>query len=124
MIHIQFLVSEGDPVRVTSVEVAGFPPGLTQDSLEVIHRLNTVVNGLLVARGGIDLDQVALTAHLQNNGFAFCEVSAKVTVKMDALQSKVVFQVRPGPLCVFGEVRSKDNMKVADDVILRGLTYF
>ncbi len=98
MTHIQFLVSEGDPVRVTSVEVAGFPPGFTQDSLEVIHRLNTVVNGPLVARGGIDLDQVALTFHLQNNGFAFCEVSAKVTVKMDALQAKVVFQVRPGPL--------------------------
>jgi outer membrane protein insertion porin family len=123
VVHIQLLVTEGDPVRVSSVDIVGLPSGLAEDSLVVRKRLRTMLDGPLVTRGGLDLDQVMLMSMLQNNGYAFGEVSAKVEVKLDAKESRVAFLVRPGPLCVFGEIITEGNRKVAEGVIRRGLTF-
>jgi outer membrane protein insertion porin family len=123
VIHIELLISEGEPVRVADVDVVGLPVELGRDSLAAIENLKTVVGLPLVRRGGVEQDQRMLTSLLQNNGFPFGEVSVKVEVKLDVLEARVFFSARPGPLCVIGKVRTEGNNKVAAGVIRRGLTF-
>jgi outer membrane protein insertion porin family len=120
-VSITVNISEGEPIRVAAVELAGFevlPEDDRQSLQESIGlRVGTPFDRLL-ARAARER---ALN-ELRNHGYPH----ADVTVSEDEVgprERRVVFQATPGTLARFGATEIDGYMTVSENVIRRQLTF-
>jgi outer membrane protein assembly factor BamA len=116
-VRVVFRVDEGQPIRVTGVEVAGAPAALGDRPLPL--------------RVGAPFDVVAyeasrdtLLSRLRNRGYARAQVLVGYQISSDdPLAVRVRYDVLPGNAARFGAVRVTGNREVTPEVVRRMLTF-
>lgn len=124
-LDIRFTITEGTPVRVSSVELSGTEE-LTADP--AVRRALRRTLPLAVGRPFSVIDYEAardtLTARLANIGFARADVLANYTIPRDSqYTAHVQFEIFPGDRLRFGQISIEGNNSVAPKVIQRQLTF-
>jgi translocation and assembly module TamA len=100
-VDVVFVVDEGEPVRVTGIEIAGMEEApeasasLRKPALRV-GRVFTVAD--------YDAYRDQLTAALQNNGWATAEVTQEAQVLPEEHGARVRYTVKAGPRFRFGAI--------------------
>ena len=119
-VRVRIRFEEGEPVLVSGVGLEGLPADAEQDSAQIMAALNTRQDRPFT-RVGREADLKRISDRMQNNGYAFAEVAAEVSIQ--GKRANVTFRVRPGPRCRFGQVRIEGNRKVSKGLVLKGLTF-
>lgn len=118
-VDILFRVEEGEPHRITSLEILG-AESVTDPPLD---------ENLLISEGDpvdlVRLDAVrdTLTRRLQNRGYAHAEVLRNIFIPVGAREAEVEFDVYTGPVSRFGEIAVVGNREIEDRVVLRMLPF-
>jgi outer membrane protein assembly factor BamA len=116
-LEVTFLIEEGDPVRISTLDFAGLGdvPGVTEN---------------LPAGVGDRLDMPMLQAaadtvvrRLQNQGYAQAEIFRDVFIPAGTLEGEVLFDVFTGPEARFGPITIEGNEGVSEEVIRRMLPF-
>jgi outer membrane protein insertion porin family/translocation and assembly module TamA len=119
-VRIEIIVEEGDAVLVHEVHIEGLqsvPPAV------VAAAKQEAAEGLVTNR---PFEQETFTKAeglvrraLTSRGYAFAKVTSNATVDLVTHQTDIVFDVTPGPTCVFGEVTIEGLGKLPEAPIRR-----
>jgi outer membrane protein assembly complex protein YaeT len=120
-VRIHIAISEGEPVRVASMELSGFdelPRGVRERLLAEmpLQPGEPVVQQRLVESG-----EKAANA-LKDHGYPFAQIGIDRR-EADERQQVVTFEARPGQKSYFGPIEITGNTSVSDEVIRRELAY-
>ena len=109
-----FVVSEGNPVRVRSVETPGLEgaPELRQKLSELPLRV-----GEIFTYGAYDATRAAIDGALKTNGYPLAEVSQSAHVLPSEHAADVTYEVKPGPRLRFGPIFVAGSSAVSRDRI-------
>ncbi len=118
-VDITFRIAEGDPHRVTSLDIVGLEaldsPSLTEDlPLQVGDPLNMIV---------LEAVRDTLERRLQNEGYAHVDVLRNLFIPADSREAEVEFDVFTGPRARFGPIEVVGNQNVSDQVVRRMLPF-
>lgn len=118
-VAVRFLVDEGEPYRVGSINFAG---DSTPPELEIGADLPIGVGDPL---SFLYLGQarVTLTGRLRDSGYAFAEVFRRFRLPAGSDTATVTYDVELGPLATIGPVRVEGNRMLAADVVLNRLPF-
>ena len=122
IVRLLVQIDEGEPVRVSSVQLLGLPVDPGVDSLDIRKGFRSRV-GRPLTRVNVELDRARMLERLQNSGYAFAQVAAGVEVNQEHLLAEVTLRAISGPKCTVGEVQIQGNQKVDSAVVRRGLTF-
>lgn len=119
-VAITFQIQEGDPVRVTSLDIRGSGqlsgPALDQN-LPIRRGDPLDMNVLEAARE-------TLTQRLRDRGFAHADVLRNIFIPTDTpREAEVEFDIFTGPLARFGEIQVEGNEEVSELVVRRMLPF-
>lgn len=122
-VDVQLTVEEGEPVRVSSVDLRGFeiiPP----DRLSALTGEAPVKVGEPRDRVRVANMRELVLNELREHGYPFAKVSVIETAGPGGeRQVAVAYLAEPGPLARFGAVEITGNSAVTDRVIRRQLTF-
>jgi translocation and assembly module TamA len=104
-------VSEGQPTRVTEVSIRAHP-ALPAALVAKLRKNLQLLAGERFDESSYEADKVELKRRLVNASYARVKVSGKVFVDRVKRQARVIYDVEPGPTCVFGAL----SVAGADDV--------
>jgi outer membrane protein assembly factor BamA len=103
LVEIDITVEEGRPTIVREIELRGLddlPPDVRED----VRAAMAIREGDRFDEASYDLQKQAIQEVLANAGYARAAVDGRARVDRPARTAEIVIEVRPGPLCVFGEV--------------------
>jgi outer membrane protein assembly complex protein YaeT len=121
-VDVTLTIDEGQPVRVASVEFAGF------DIIPPDH-LDTLKNRVPLKRGQPRDRQLVVSGHemaineLRDHGYPYSKVATSESASGSSNEVVVTYTAEPGPLAYFGQVEIAGNKSVSDRVIRRELAY-
>jgi translocation and assembly module TamA len=104
-------VDEGQPIHVAEVSIES-KLALPPEVLERVTEALTLERGQRFDEHPYEEDKKLIQQLLWNASYARAKVSGRVAVDREKRSARVVYQLDPGPRCVFGEVR----VEGADDV--------
>ena len=120
-VDIAVNISEGEPIWVAAVELAGFDV-LTADELEHLQQS-------LLLRVDAPLDRTVARAareralnELRDRGYPHAEVTV-AEEEAGEKQRRVIFEATPGPLAHFGPIEIEGEVSVNENIIRRQLTF-
>jgi outer membrane protein assembly complex protein YaeT len=120
-IDLTVRVSEGEPIRVTDVELRGFEVLPERRLRRLGRQLPLRENEPLDARLAAESRERAVN-ELRNHGYPYAEV--RLSHQPDAeRRERVVLEATPNTLAHFGEVEINGHASVDDEVILRQLSF-
>lgn len=119
-IRIALQVAEGEPSRITSIEIDG--GDRLVDSGDLLGKL-PIATGDIFTQAGYVTARQRLKTELEQIGYAYAQVDGRVIVEPRELKASVVFYVDPGPLSTFGEVRVEGTEQVPEGAIRTALTF-
>ncbi len=119
-VAVTFLVEEGQPVHVDSVEFVG-----TEDT-----QIPDLTGGLPLRVGdplstfAADATRDTLTLRLQNRGYARAEVLRSFRImRADPYSAVVAFDVEAGPLSRYGDVSVEGEENLSESTVLRTVQF-
>jgi outer membrane protein assembly complex protein YaeT len=120
-VDIAVNISEGEPIRVAAVELAGFDVLTAGDREDLLQSLLLRVDAPLDRTVARAARERALN-ELRDRGYPHAEVTI---AEEDAGPNarRVVFEARPGPLAHFGPIAIDGEVSVDENVIRRQLTF-
>jgi outer membrane protein assembly complex protein YaeT len=120
-VDVTLTVSEGDPVKVASIEFTGFD-AIPPEHLSDLRKHTPLKIGEPRDRQLVQATQELALNELRDHGFPYAKVSAS---ESDAAQGglALTFAGDPGTKAVFGPVAIAGNQSVGEDVIRRELAY-
>lgn len=118
-LRVVLRVDEGDPVRVSGIDLAGeaslLPDGTDADlPLRVGEPLSYLA---------YEASRDSLESMLRNRGFAHARVLASYDIPEDSPLSEVEFEILPGPSSRFGAIEVSGAERVSPSVVRRLLTF-
>jgi outer membrane protein assembly factor BamA len=119
-VALTFQIQEGEPVRVTSLELRGTGglPGSPLDQSLPIQRGDPLDMTVLEAA------RDTLTQRLRDRGFAHADVLRNIFIPTDTpREAEVEFDIYTGPLARFGEIQVEGNEEVSELVVRRMLPF-
>lgn len=116
-VRVRFSITEGQPVLVTRIEVAGAPQGITRRALPL--------------RAGQPFDLVAREAgrdtileRLRNIGYAYAQVLLGSRIPADSpFSATVTYDVVPGPIARIGAIEILGTAESSPELVRRMLTF-
>jgi outer membrane protein assembly factor BamA len=115
--YIRVVVDEGMPVRVAAVRIVGASTtGLTTSELLRDAPLRT---GDVFVESNYRRALDTVRARLQEQSFAYVEVTGRVVVDAQKKSADVTLFVDPGPRTVFGPIRIKERPEKIDEAYIR-----
>src|SRR5262249_20353531 len=121
-VDLTMKITEGEPVKVASVDFVGF------DEIPAQH-LNNLKTRMPIKPGEPRDRQLVVSTHemalneLRDHGFPYAKVSMAENAPSNPKQVVITFTGEPGPLAHFGTVEIVGNNSVSDRVIQRELTF-
>lgn len=117
---IRVVVSEGEPLRVSSIELKNFDV-LPRDRQEALPTALPLQPG-----DPLDLEEAARSQQiaadaLRDHGYPFADVTADRRDVDGGV--RVVLRATPGPLSFFGPIHVSGNVDVDDEIVRRELAY-
>lgn len=111
-LRLRITVDEGEPTRVTAVNLSG-ASGLPRPLRERLRDALRTETGGIFDEHTYDRDRTKLETLLEDAGYAYAIVTGKVKLDPAQRAADVTFEVNPGPLCFFGEVTVQTSAKGA-----------
>lgn len=123
LVKLTFSVTEGQPVRVTSVDL-DIPPTVGQAvSAEVKARLPLRPDDVF-RTAEFEQTKANIARTLGSHGYPFSEVSGHAVVDSKTHEARLTFEVDPGPPTEFGPVAiEQEGEAVSEKVLRRALTF-
>ena len=118
-VHLRFFIDEGDPIRITSLEVSGLEE--IADEGEVLGRLPLRVGdpfNLLLVRSSQD----SIGAFLRNRGYPYAEIYPTYQADTAAHSATVGFLADPGPRARVAAVDVIGAQEIDEDVIRKAMS--
>ncbi|HEX5022480.1 MAG TPA: outer membrane protein assembly factor BamA [Candidatus Binatia bacterium] len=122
LITARFRIREGEPVRISEIDVAVAVDKPDQKPPPLPDEL-PVKRGDVFRETEYQQGEQSLRSSLADIGYAHVQTQRKAEVDVDELQAEIQYGVRPGPVTFFGETEVKGLDAVVPEVILRELTY-
>ncbi len=116
-LEITFRVTEGEPVRIASLDFEGLGP-----ESDVAERLPVGVGDRLDI-GALQAVADTVVRRLQNRGYAHAELFRDVFIPAGTLDGEVLFDVFRGPRARFGPIEVVGNDEVSETVIRRMIPF-
>jgi outer membrane protein insertion porin family/translocation and assembly module TamA len=118
-VAVRFLIEEGPPVRVGSIQVEGadtVPREVTRSlPLRIGDPLNVVAH---------EAARDTMVSRLRNRGYAYADGLANYDISADSpFVAHVSYQLIPGPLAHFGEIEIVGAQKVDSAVVRKMITF-
>lgn len=119
-VSVTFLVEEGRPVRVDSLEVVGAEDVPATDLLRDLPlRLGAPLSFI-----AMDATRDTLARRLTNQGYARAEVLRSFRIaRVDPYAAVVTYDVAPGPLTRYGHVSIEGNEELSVSTVLRTIQF-
>jgi translocation and assembly module TamA len=121
-VKVTFRVKEGQPTRVSDLQIAGLPADLA-DAQPLREQERPLKVGATFRYDRYEQLKTWLVAWLANRGYPHAIVSGQVAVDRDARTAAVQLQVDVGPRAVFGETEIKGLRRVPRSAIENRLAY-
>ena len=121
-VDITFRVKEGDPARVTDLDIAGLPKDLA-DAKPLSEQRRPLQVGSVFRYDRYEELKTWLVAWLANRGYPHAIVTGQVAVDRDTHTAAVQIQVDVGPRAHFGETDIKGLNHVPRSAIENRLAY-
>jgi outer membrane protein assembly factor BamA len=121
-VDITVSISEGDPIRVASVDFKGMtdvPPRRVQ----ALRAGGAIKEGQPLNRPGLAAMREAVLNVLRDSGYPYAQVGVETVRGADPHRMGVVFTAEPGVKAYFGKTGVTGNQSVSEGVILRELLY-
>ena len=119
-VEVVFRITEGEPIRVASIDVLGLdaldPP------VELPDPLPLRVGGLY-ALPLLDSTRLVIVRAFAERGRPYAQVQIGGNVDEAARSASVIFDVDPGPAVVFGETTIEAESPIDEDVVRERLAY-
>jgi len=116
-VEIEFHIVEGEPRRVTSLEIVGL------DGLEEVGRNLPIQEGDRLNVLMLDAARDTIQQRLRNRGYAHVDVLRSFFLPSGSLDAQVEFDVYTGPTSRFGSIEVIGNERVDETVIRRMLPF-
>ena len=118
-VAISFIIREGEPVLVTSIEFEGVDQfegdGLLEGlPLQVGDPLNLLA---------LDATRETLSRRLANRGYARVDVLLRHFIPADSYRARVTFDVDPGPSVTYGPLTVVGNDELSESTVLNTLQF-
>lgn len=120
-VRIDYRVQPGRQSKLVSVELRGLPPaepGLTEPALQALIAAH-LKQGKGFRYADYEAAKGALLDRLLRHGYAHATVSGEARVERRAAEVRVVFTMKPGPLCYFGRTEISTERVPADSIRAR-----
>lgn len=118
MYEVTFIVDEGAPVLIGSVDIQ-LKPDITASDLRLsLTDLVSLKQGQIFVLADYQEAKQVLQNRLGNKGNPKAVIKGRVFVNTRDNTADIVFEIDPGPLCVFGAVSVSGNDGYVNDVIL------
>ncbi|MBN1275965.1 MAG: hypothetical protein JXA35_00635, partial [Deltaproteobacteria bacterium] len=118
MYEVIFIVDEGAPVLIGSVDIKLKPDITASDLREPLTDLLNLKQGQIFVLADYQEAKQVLQKSLGNRGNPKAIIKGRVFVNTRDNTADIVFEIDPGPLCVFGEVSVSGNDGYVNDVIM------
>lgn len=121
-VDITVRISEGEPLRVERIDLAGFEalPARPREALEGRLPLKP---GQPVDRALLQASREAALDQLKENGYPYASVRVSEMPGSSERSHIITLTAEPGTLAHYGPIEISGNQKVDDDVIRRQLTF-
>lgn len=116
-INLGVVVSEGQPVRVSSIEVRG-DESLSASLRESVRDSYEIEVGDRFDEVAYDLAKRSIISELHNATFACAQVRGYVELNPETREAKLLFELRPGPQHVIGDVTLEGEQDLRRATIL------
>ena len=120
-VSITVNIEEGQPIRVSGIELEGFDVLMEDDRRRLQETLGVQVNAPLDRQGARAARERALN-ELRDRGYPYSDVMV-VEEEIGPRERRLVFRATPGMLARFGEIQVEGQMSVDQTVVLRQLTF-
>jgi outer membrane protein assembly complex protein YaeT len=120
-VRIAFLIGEGPPVKIDSIEIAGLPEKVDVKQVRMALPLqkDQPFDRILFATSVTTVE-----ALLHNEGYAFAKVTGGFRAAPDARSVVVTLDAVPGPRAVISRVDVRGNEKIDRRVIIKALSIY
>lgn len=120
-VDVALTISEGEPVRVVAVNLAGFDV-LPADHLDDLRKKLPLGLGRPRDRQAVVTAHEAAVNELRDHGYPYARVATAEDDGAGGKEAAITFTAEPGVLAHFGEIAIAGNKSVGEDVIRRQLT--
>ena len=120
-VDVSLVISEGEPIRVSSLEFAGFE-GIPPGHFETLQQRAPLKVGAPRDRQLALSTQELAVNELRDHGFPYAKVTLQET-NPSANEAALTLTADPGTQAVFGPVTIDGNTSVSDNVIRRELAF-
>ena len=121
-VRISLTIDEGEPTRVSQINLRGLIPGETPPADELLADL-PLDEGDIFVQQHYQRSRNTIANRLRDAGFAYASVSGRVFVDPDGHTADISFFVEPGPLARFGPVYVFGNDEISEASIRRALRF-
>jgi outer membrane protein insertion porin family len=121
-------ITEGLPIKVTSVTYTLVQPGAAADSnmakaLKALKHDLVLKSGVRFRDSSIMLDQFALARQFADQGFAYTRIDPILAVAESSKTVAVEWKIASGPHCYYGPVRLMGQSQIPPHVVERQLAF-
>jgi len=120
-VSISVNISEGEPLRIAAVDLAGFDV-LSEDERDRLREAMLLRVGRPVDRQLMQAARERATNELRNSGYPYAEITIDEE-ETAPKERRLVFRAEPGRLAHFGAIDIEGETSVSDNVIRRQLTF-
>ena len=115
-VHVKFYVNEGQPTRVTALELAGMPKGVGHDR-RVAEQTAPLRRGKVFRYDQYEELKTWLQQFLAVHGYPHADITGKVEVDRDKHTAQVHVKIDAGPLSYFGKTEILGLDKVPESAV-------
>ena len=120
-VSVRIVVEEGNPVRVASLEFAGFE-AVAPSRIQAIRERAPLKPGDALATEALRQTAQMAADALGEAGYAYARIEIRQT-RLEPERVAVEFRAEPGELGYFGPIAIVGNRSVEDEIIRRQLAY-
>ncbi len=115
-------ISEGEPIKVTEIELAGFMPPMSEGELRSLKGSLPLIAGKPLDRQLLLASRERVLNSLRDRGYPYAEVTLD---EQDAgtRDKRIVFAATPGIIAHFGPVEIIGEKSVGEHIVTRQLTF-
>ncbi len=122
LVNAKISINEGEPVKVSSVEVSVKGPGPPPRSLEPSFKL-PLKQGDIFNQNAYESGETQLMDLYMRHGYARARVERRAQVFVGPRKAYIWYSVRTGNYGVFGRTTVLGTRKISPQLVLRELTY-
>jgi outer membrane protein assembly complex protein YaeT len=121
-VDVSVNISEGEPITVTDIELAGFTPPMSEGELRSLKGSLPLIVGKPLDRQLLLASRERTLNSLRDRGYPYAEVTLD---EQDAgvRDKRIVFSAEPGIIAHFGPVEIIGEKTVGEHIVARQLTF-